>query len=261
MIIYKITNLINNKIYIGLTTLSLNKRWTSHKAECKRNNKKHLYNAMRKYGIESFKIEEIDNTDDIIKLGELERYYIKFYDSRNPEKGYNITAGGERNQLDANPRATLSVEEVIQIRNIYDSCELNCKQCWEMYKNKISFSAFQKIWEGTTWKNVNTEVYTEENINWHKKQTGLEGERNPIALYKDWEILEIRKYYVNHSLTECYNKFGFKSKSKCAFRNLIDRGYLNVPRYLKNEKKWTFKGEEIDINNYKPVSTISVSGE
>lgn len=86
MIIYKITNLINNKIYIGLTTLSLNKRWTSHKAECKRNNKKYLYNAMRKYGIESFKIEEIDNTDDIVKLGELERYYIKFYDSRNPEK-------------------------------------------------------------------------------------------------------------------------------------------------------------------------------
>ena len=40
-----------------------------------------------------------------------------------------------------------------------------------MYKSKISFSAFQKIWEGTTWKDINFEVYTEENKSWHQKQT------------------------------------------------------------------------------------------
>ena len=130
-----------------------------------------------------------------------------------------------------------------------------------MYKSKISFSAFQKIWEGTTWKDINFEVYTEENKSWHQKQTQLCGENNPFALYKDLEILEIRKYYVNHSLTEYYKKFGQISKSKASFRNLIDRGYQTVPRYLKNEKKWIFKGKEINIDDYKPVSTISESGE
>ena len=53
MIIYKITNNINNKVYIGLTTCSLEYRWSRHLTEAKNvNNKKHLYKAMRKYGLE-----------------------------------------------------------------------------------------------------------------------------------------------------------------------------------------------------------------
>lgn len=97
---------------------------------------------MRKYGIENFTIEEIDKADSFEELGQLERKYIREYDSQNPEKGYNITAGGERNQLDANPRARLTVEEVKHIRELYSMCELSCKECWQIYKSKISFSAF-----------------------------------------------------------------------------------------------------------------------
>lgn len=66
---------------------------------------------MRKYGLENFTIEEIDNTEDFKELGRLERYYIQLYDSQNPDKGYNITAGGESNQLDANPRTRLKVSD------------------------------------------------------------------------------------------------------------------------------------------------------
>ena len=65
MIIYKITNKINNKVYIGLTTRTLKYRWSTHITESKNlNNQKHLYRAMRKYGIENFTIEEIDSTND-----------------------------------------------------------------------------------------------------------------------------------------------------------------------------------------------------
>lgn len=59
MIIYKITNLINNKIYIGLTTCSLKERWNNHR-HCVKSDPRHLYCSMRKYGIENFKIEQID---------------------------------------------------------------------------------------------------------------------------------------------------------------------------------------------------------
>ena len=98
MIIYKITNNINNKIYIGLTTCSLSYRWSKHLTESKNiNNNKHLYKAIRKYGSENFSIEQIDSTDNFKKLGQLEREYIKKYDSQNPNKGYNLTAGGESN--------------------------------------------------------------------------------------------------------------------------------------------------------------------
>ena len=216
---------------------------------------------MRKYGIENFTIEEIDKADSFKELGELERKYIKNYNSQNPDKGYNLTAGGESNQLDANPRTKLSVEDVKHIREIYSMCELRCKECWELYKNKISYSAFQKIWEGITWKSIIPEIYTKENIEIHRSQIQNFGSQNGNAIYSDEEVLEIRKYYVNHSLTETYNKFGSKSKSKSGFRSLIDRSYTYLPMYLKKNKCWTLKGEIIDINNYKPVSTISESGE
>ena len=260
MIIYKITNQVNNKIYIGLTTETLQERWSGH-LQAYKTCKRHLYESMRKYGIENFTIEEIDKADSFEELGQLERKYIREYDSQNPEKGYNITAGGERNQLDANPRARLTVEEVKHIRELYSMCELSCKECWQIYKSKISFSAFQKIWEGTTWKSIMPEVYTKENIEIHKIQIKKFGGDNRNALYSNEEVLEIRKFYVTHSLTETYNKFGSKSTSKCGFRNLIDRTYSNVPMYLKKNKCWTLNNKIIDINNYNPVSTILESEE
>ena len=109
--IYKITNTTNNKVYIGLTTIDVDTRWKNHIRASKRKNN-HLYISMRKYGVGAFKIEVIDETDDVAKLGELERKYIKECDSTNPDKGYNVTRGGERNQLDGNPRAKLTVEDV-----------------------------------------------------------------------------------------------------------------------------------------------------
>lgn len=76
MIIYKITNLINNKVYIGLTTKSLTYRWSRHLTEGRNlKNQKPLYRAIRKYGKGNFQIEEIDSAPDIKTLGELERYY------------------------------------------------------------------------------------------------------------------------------------------------------------------------------------------
>ena len=165
--IYKITNTTNNKVYIGLTTIDVDTRWKNHIRASKRKNN-HLYISMRKYGVGAFKIEVIDETDDVAKLGELERKYIKECDSTNPDKGYNVTRGGERNQLDGNPRAKLTVEDVEKIRIIYSECKVGAKKCWEMYKDKISFDAFEKIYEGTTWKSIMPEVYTESNKYKHK---------------------------------------------------------------------------------------------
>ena len=107
-----------SEVYIGLTTETIEKRWKNH-IHCVGKVKRHLYYAMEKYGIENFTIEEIDKSDNFKTLGELERKYIKEYNSTNEECGYNNTHGGESNQLDANPRARLTVGEVMQIREIY----------------------------------------------------------------------------------------------------------------------------------------------
>lgn len=251
--IYKITCLVNNKVYIGLTTTSIEQRWKGHIRDSKQSSK-HLYASIRKYGINNFKIEQIDESDDFEKLGELERYYIKEYNSTNSDFGYNNTYGGERNQLDGNPRARLTEEDVKNIRKKYNLKNVTTLEAWEEYKNRISFSAFEKIWQGTTWKSVLPEVYTEENKEWHKRNNNSDkrkGENNINSIYTDEEVREIREYYVNHSLNECFKKYGKKSKSKKSFRNIIDRGYKHLPIYKKNCKKWVcsnLRGNDITRN-------------
>lgn len=260
MIIYKITNRINGKVYVGLTTTTLEGRWKSHVQHSKTCDR-HLYKSMRKYGFENFTIEEIDSTEDFRELGRLERYYIQLYDSQNPDKGYNITAGGESNQLDANPRARLRVSDVIQIREIYSYGELRCKECWKLFEDRISYSAFQKIWEGITWRSIMPEIYTESNKLHHSAQKSNPGSLNGNAIYSDEEVLEIRKYYVNHTLSETYEKYGNRSKSKDSFRSLIANSYRHLPVYSKIKKIWLLNGDEVNINNYNPVSTILESEE
>lgn len=89
--IYKITNDVNDKVYIGQTHLTLQDRWRTHKYAHKKENYP-LYRAMRKYGIDKFHIEPIEECSDEM-LDEREVYWIEYYGSFG--KGYNATLGGE----------------------------------------------------------------------------------------------------------------------------------------------------------------------
>ena len=94
--IYKITNNINDKIYIGKTEFSIEKRFKEHCRDAfrDRNEKRPLYAAMRKYGIENFQIELVEETDS---PEEREIYWIGYYDGYT--KGYNATKGGDGKYL------------------------------------------------------------------------------------------------------------------------------------------------------------------
>lgn len=90
-IIYKVTCLINGKVYIGQTINSLAKRKSQHiyNAIDKDNNKFH--NAIRKYGEENFNWEIIEEIDNDL-LDDREIYWIQYYNSY--KSGYNSTIGG-----------------------------------------------------------------------------------------------------------------------------------------------------------------------
>lgn len=95
--IYKITNLINGKIYIG-QSVDIKKRWRQHKRNSQikgREYDKYLYRAFRKYGLENFSFEVIEECNEDL-LDEKEQYYISYYDSYN--NGYNMTQGGQYNK-------------------------------------------------------------------------------------------------------------------------------------------------------------------
>ena len=89
-IIYKITNKINGKCYIGQTTNIVNRFKKYKRLECQLQEK--LYRALVKYGIDNFSFEEFDYADNQETLDFLEQIYILCFDSR--EQGYNIREGG-----------------------------------------------------------------------------------------------------------------------------------------------------------------------
>lgn len=99
MLIYKITNKINGKIYIGLTKAKTpRRRWIYHRRDRSRDTHLPLYKAMNKYGVDSFNFEVIhDNINSVEELVELEKFYIKKFESYKSSKGYNCTNGGECN--------------------------------------------------------------------------------------------------------------------------------------------------------------------
>jgi len=96
MIIYKITNIVNSKIYVGQTIGSLYDRWCGHKSETKRGYKYPLYQAFVKYGIDNFTVElletlPINSTQE--DLDNREKWWIATLQTLSP-KGYNLDVGG-----------------------------------------------------------------------------------------------------------------------------------------------------------------------
>ena len=90
--IYKITNKLNGKIYIGKTNRSIEERFEEHCRDRLKQakEKRPLYSAMNKYGVENFSIELVEETDI---SEEREKYWIEYFGSF--KNGYNATLGGD----------------------------------------------------------------------------------------------------------------------------------------------------------------------
>ena len=111
--IYKITNTINGKSYIGQTIQNVKERFYQHCAtKCSKVvSNMAIHRAIKKYGKSNFTVEvikEIDSTN----LNDRERYWIKYYNSYN--NGYNSTKGG---QDGCKPFKDLDVESIIKEYN------------------------------------------------------------------------------------------------------------------------------------------------
>lgn len=104
--IYVIKNDINDKLYVGKTITTINDRWLHH-LDAYQKYDWHLYRAMRKYGIEHFWIEEIEQCSDKI-INEREVYWIDKLDTFN--SGYNMTIGGDG-------RITLDRQKIVELWN------------------------------------------------------------------------------------------------------------------------------------------------
>lgn len=138
MVIYKIENNVNGKIYIGLTTKDLSKRIAGHIAE----NKSYIQKALNKYGIQSFNVSVIDSAESREILCEKERYWIQHYNCKAPN-GYNLTDGGDGliNPSQVVRRAIAKKVSVLMMGNQYRAGILHS----EKTKKQIGKSS-KKVW-------------------------------------------------------------------------------------------------------------------
>lgn len=91
-VIYKITNTINGKIYVGQTSKTIEERFQNHIKKAKAHTNRCLYDAMNHYGYDNFEIEQIEECGNDI-LDEREKYWISTLNCMMPN-GYNMTEGG-----------------------------------------------------------------------------------------------------------------------------------------------------------------------
>ena len=181
--IYQITNDINGKIYIGKTEFSIEKRFKEHCQDAfrDRNEKRPLYAAMRKYGIEHFHIELIEETDN---PKEREVFWIE--NKRSFKNGYNATVGGDgKKYIDYD----LVISSYKEIKSIVDTAKaLN-----------ISADSVSNILRQN---NISIISSSEVNLNKYGKITNmysLEGE----FLKSFSSTNEAAQYMIDNNLTNC----------------------------------------------------------
>lgn len=124
MWIYKITNIQNNKCYIGQSIRPVEQRFNRHLKDAI-NNKldTHFSRAIRKYGPDNFIIEEIDTAENQDELNQKEQYWIRYYDS--VKNGYNETDAIEK--CGGNTYQSKTEEEMLIIKEKIRNTKLGSK--------------------------------------------------------------------------------------------------------------------------------------
>lgn len=150
-LIYKYTNNINGKIYVGQTRQQLQKHHDKHLQQL--NDHTYFHRALKKYGIENFTLEIIEDNIPLEQLDEKEIYWIKKLDSYcSSGKGYNETKGGQWGT--SNQLLSGSQEEEIK-QKLKNNLEISLTEIAKYYN--VSLSCISDINVGKTFydKNIN----------------------------------------------------------------------------------------------------------
>lgn len=189
-IIYKITNIINNKIYIGQTVRGFSERITEYKNG---QGNVHLNNSFNKYGFENFKFEIIKTCTSIDELNKMEITLIEKYDSTNKNKGYNIECGGLNSHCADETRRRMSIAHkgIKQNKKWVDN-RIPIKGSDEAKKHGRVLSEEEKIYLSENspkfWLGKKRDIETIEKIKETKRNNGL-SEKKLESLKKQSKIV------------------------------------------------------------------------
>ena len=219
--IYCITNLINEKKYVGKTTYSITKRFQEHCKDSKKERceRRPLYDAMNKYGIENFVVEElIECPND--ELDSYEKMYIEKLQTYG-HNGYNATKGGDGSIL-------FDYDKIIETYALGGTMT----EC--AAKMHCSVDTVKK-------------VLTINNIPIRHNRRGCCSDPKKVVQYslegvyiKEWESITLAAHWlVNNGYAKTYNS-GVKQKIRLCMRGKNKTAYKFI---------WKFPQEEHDSSN------------
>lgn len=231
MLIYKITNAINNKVYVGQTIKDLKIRWSQHKSQtryvgqnCNRKICRYLHTSMKKYGIENFFIEIIETCQNIGELNSKEVYWIKKLNSLAPN-GYNLNYGGDNKKHSERTKKLLSEKLSGKNNGMFGKKGSQKQKDWlaDYNKNKvISDKTLEKMKKA---QQLRTSLGLNKGFN--RKKTKEEIEKTRLKLCK--------KYIVTspESIEICV----WDMTLFCTEQNLSSRGLRRVASKDRNSHK------------------------
>lgn len=244
-LVYKITNKINNKIYFGLTVRSLEGRWGNHLSAVRQGSKFRFHSAIRKYGVDNWVLEIVEENSDISYIRKLEENLIEEYKTTDNRYGYNAKPGGcggfivkpenydvwkEKKDFNSigirNPRFTgITNEEIIEV------AVSMCNSLGYIPYQRDFYRKLTEIFDGNFPKSLNGNYRKSiryENIVLHIKSiTGLN-----VAVYKksDTHKDKLSKAHIGKSWWYCDEL----QINKLEFENNLDTKYT----WKAGRKKW-----------------------
>lgn len=205
--IYKITNILNQKSYIGKTIRDPEIRWNEHKQDSKHPNLP-LQRAFKKYGINSFSFEIIEEVKEEL-LDEREKYYIKKFNTY--KQGYNATLGGE-----GGVTHTLPKEEIEKILTLWK------QKCTISQISKITGHSFSAIQNHIKKTGITNEQYKKQiklNKNKALKNIKLRERQNSK---KEKKFTKEQERIIFEDFNNFYSCTYISKKIKCSYKKLYN---------------------------------------
>lgn len=191
--IYKIENLVNHKCYIG-QAVDINKRWRRHRETytdvTSREYEYPIYRAMRKYGLENFSFEVVEECSRG-ELNEKEKFYVEKYNAFF--EGYNQTLGGDG----AVNTDFVTKEAVIGIISDLENTDMLQREIAEKWNADIS--SVNAINTGRTWHHNRTYPIQDSLLHLKRQGKNVTGKKR-----QDWICCDCGKQ-ISRGATRCYS--------------------------------------------------------
>ena len=253
--IYKITNLINNKIYIG-QSVNMKHRWEQHVSSSKHNPKNVIDRAIKKYGEENFSIEKIETVEN---YNEREKYWIQKFNSINPSIGYNVAVGGEGvgNGIESAVAKIAFQEKLNSIIDDIRNSKLNFNTIAE--KDNITPGSVSEINNGRYYRQEDLEYPLRENKKTEEFYKRLiysishELDKSLTDIAKEYELSISYVKEINLGTSRWRNYLKYPLRASYSYRV----GYKNFEKIVFDLQNSTLSQKEIAQKHNVSVNVVS----